>query len=42
MARRAKVIPMDAIRDDSSTSHYPRFFHDAEHYMGCGKTPCAH
>jgi hypothetical protein len=33
MARRARLIDMGAIRDDSSTSYYPRFFHDADHYI---------
>jgi hypothetical protein len=33
-ARRAKLIPMSAIRDDTSTNYYPRYWHDAADFWG--------
>jgi hypothetical protein len=32
-ARRARRIPMDAIRDDSSVSYYPVYYRDAEDFL---------
>jgi len=31
-ARRARQLPMEAIRDDTGVSHYPRYWYDAEDF----------
>src|SRR4029077_6356366 len=36
-ARRAKVIDMDAVRDDGFTNEFPNFFGSANHFLDSAK-----